>query len=428
MTISWVDQDGKTGIAENAYEFQMQSSETKAKEPDFKGTFDQFSEAQQRNFETKLAPEEEPKFQDWKQQYAPNDSGYDYDLRGAYLRGFTPDPAQDNHWPDTFKKPWHETFSNESVYAPDAPGLAGSWSGPNHDIYTPGSERPKPIADRLLAPPDHFDWEHVPSTKYLDNNSLENSIDQNGPALIVPKTNLNHPKVQEFLRNPPSDFEIKKREDDTGLIYIRRKPGAAVASRDDEVDANQTKLADMIHDLRVKFMGDPDKWSTKEEVGNFINQAMSVMGGGFRINNKAPLPNVTIKTPTIERWAKYEEMSAQGKTTKQILKSTKLEPETVRDALGRDNLAIAAFNSENALTTAYFKSLEGLDPALQKALKNQVSVKDLKRYTRNLPEEQLKSIFEELPVSVKESFQSGEARRANIDAGKKTKIIAKPLK
>lgn len=345
-----------------------------------------------------------------------------------------------------------------------------------------------------------------------------------------------------------------------------------ISSRDDLVDQNQSKLAEIIHDLRVKFMGDPEKWSTKEEVGNFINQAMSVMGAGIRVpklpgtalrqpfkgevpkadnmnkesyqidptpyeqaqldaswnalgnkmskpdlktvptqkaieamsdkefrdymtsreqdfvdnggpskkpslsslmdevdalHNKnlvdpyekqvaiqqlrskiklveqglttetipqqqqaqhmGPVPPKTMVTPLQEQLVKYETLSSQGKTTKQIVKATKMDPETVRDNLGRDNLAIAAFNSENALTSAYFKSLQNLDPALGQAIKNAVSVKDLKRYTRNLPEAQLKTIFEELPPSVKESFMSGEARREAIDAGKKTKIIARPV-
>lgn len=44
-------------------------------------------------FDTPLTPADEHKFQAWKRQYAPRDSGEDYDLRGAYKRGFTPDPS-----------------------------------------------------------------------------------------------------------------------------------------------------------------------------------------------------------------------------------------------------------------------------------------------------------------------------------------------
>jgi hypothetical protein len=77
-------------------------------------------------FETQLPPDEERRFQAWKQKIAPNDSGDDYDLRGAFKAGVQPD-SRTGHWPDTFKKPNHPTFSDQSIYAKDAPQLAGHW-------------------------------------------------------------------------------------------------------------------------------------------------------------------------------------------------------------------------------------------------------------------------------------------------------------
>lgn len=82
-----------------------------------------------RSYDTKLSPIEEQQFQEWKQQYAPNDSGGDYDLRGAFKAGLRPDPKT-GHWPDTFKKPNHPTFSNESQYARGEDAInAGRWEG-----------------------------------------------------------------------------------------------------------------------------------------------------------------------------------------------------------------------------------------------------------------------------------------------------------
>lgn len=95
-------------------------------------------------YETPLQPHEEQAFQAWKQVFAPHDSGEDYDLRGAFKAGVTPDPRT-NHWPDTFKKPNEPTFSVESQYAPLAPDKAGQWVGPNHDIYVPAKPIPDPI-------------------------------------------------------------------------------------------------------------------------------------------------------------------------------------------------------------------------------------------------------------------------------------------
>jgi hypothetical protein len=78
-------------------------------------------------FDTELTRAEEDRFKDWKAKYAPRDSGEDYDLRGAFKAGLT--PAANGHWPDTFKKPNHPTFSVESIYAKDAPERAGHWEG-----------------------------------------------------------------------------------------------------------------------------------------------------------------------------------------------------------------------------------------------------------------------------------------------------------
>jgi hypothetical protein len=80
--------------------------------------------------ETRLPEADEAKFQAWKQLMAPQDSGFDYDFRGAYLAGVGPD--EHGHWPDTFKKPTHPTFSTDSQYA--VPGVAGKWQG---EQFTP---------------------------------------------------------------------------------------------------------------------------------------------------------------------------------------------------------------------------------------------------------------------------------------------------
>jgi hypothetical protein len=81
-------------------------------------------------FDTRLSDTDEIRFRAWKEKYAPNDSGLDYDLRGAFKSGLKPDVT--GHWPDTFKKPSHPTFSNESRYAKF--GKPGRWEG---DTFIP---------------------------------------------------------------------------------------------------------------------------------------------------------------------------------------------------------------------------------------------------------------------------------------------------
>lgn len=78
-------------------------------------------------YNTPLKPEERAAFQAWKQKYAPNDSGSDYDLQGAFKAGVTPDGDR-GHFPDTFKKPNHPTFSDESQYSGKDGNVGGTWN------------------------------------------------------------------------------------------------------------------------------------------------------------------------------------------------------------------------------------------------------------------------------------------------------------
>lgn len=76
-------------------------------------------------YDTKLTPAEEAAFQAWKQQYAPRDTGVDYDLRGAFKADVKPE-AERGHLPDTFKKPNHPTFSDQSQYS-KGDTIGGQW-------------------------------------------------------------------------------------------------------------------------------------------------------------------------------------------------------------------------------------------------------------------------------------------------------------
>lgn len=86
------------------------------------------------NFNTALPANRQIEFSNWKSVNAPNDSGYDYDLQGAFLAGVQRDTVT-GHMPDTYKKPNHPTFSNQSQYAVGKwAKYAGTWKG---EEYTP---------------------------------------------------------------------------------------------------------------------------------------------------------------------------------------------------------------------------------------------------------------------------------------------------
>ena len=74
-------------------------------------------------FNTQLDAAVENEFQNYLAQSGRGRDLYDYDLRGAFKAGVT---KEGGHLPDTFKKPNHPTFSDESQYHGDAfPG--GKW-------------------------------------------------------------------------------------------------------------------------------------------------------------------------------------------------------------------------------------------------------------------------------------------------------------
>lgn len=87
------------------------------------------------DYNTKLPQMDEFQFRQWLQQnqvpFNPNAGATDYDMRGFYQAAQQQQPGistqvnpNDNrvHYPDRFKTPMHQSFSNESQWAgPNAP-------------------------------------------------------------------------------------------------------------------------------------------------------------------------------------------------------------------------------------------------------------------------------------------------------------------
>ncbi len=97
-------------------------------------------------YATFLGPQQETSFRQWLGQNAvpfdPNAPQADYDMRGFYQGMQTGDPRaasaidpNDNrlHYPDTWKTPYHETFSAQSQYAKP---VAPDWQG--DQLISPG--------------------------------------------------------------------------------------------------------------------------------------------------------------------------------------------------------------------------------------------------------------------------------------------------
>lgn len=78
-------------------------------------------------YNTALTPEQEAQYQDWAKANGRQNDTYDYDMRGAWLNGV--EQSGNGHFPDTFKKPNHPTFSKESKYSGVDGFEGGQWVG-----------------------------------------------------------------------------------------------------------------------------------------------------------------------------------------------------------------------------------------------------------------------------------------------------------
>jgi hypothetical protein len=103
--------------------------------------WDQFQDAPEgKSYDTHLDPAKEKAYRVWMNKIGhtktggyrvdDNFTGQDYDYRGFFQKNGPVMVGQGQHFTDEFKKPAHETFSNESQYAvgEDA-ARAGKWDG-----------------------------------------------------------------------------------------------------------------------------------------------------------------------------------------------------------------------------------------------------------------------------------------------------------
>lgn len=107
-------------------------------QPGFYHDPDQPQEVDYTNaYNTKLNPDEENNFNKWAQDNNKANDLYDYDLRGAWKSGAA--TAANGHLPDTWKKPNHPTFSDQSMYNGIGGNVGGKWSdNAGKWSFTPG--------------------------------------------------------------------------------------------------------------------------------------------------------------------------------------------------------------------------------------------------------------------------------------------------
>jgi len=94
-------------------------------------------------FNTPLTPQDEAMFQQQLAKSGQAEDLYNYDLRGAWQENpKVLDRKSGEHGTDTYKKPNHDTFSDQSQYhgavSPWGKYEGGSWSK-NDTVYTPSA-------------------------------------------------------------------------------------------------------------------------------------------------------------------------------------------------------------------------------------------------------------------------------------------------
>ena len=93
-------------------------------------------------YNTRLSPEDEAAYQAWAKKNGRENDVEDYDMRGAWLeakqKGVSLEDGR-GHFPDTYKKPNHPTFSDQSKYNGAGGAKGGTWSKTEdgRDVFTP---------------------------------------------------------------------------------------------------------------------------------------------------------------------------------------------------------------------------------------------------------------------------------------------------
>lgn len=326
-------------------------------------------------FETPLSPTEEKQFTGWKQAVAPNDSGFDYDFRGAFKAGTAPD--NNGHWPDTFKKPVHPTFSDQSIYASARPDLAGSWEG---DRYVSAQEKQlRGVSDDELAAiavkqgllqPDEA-AAAVQHKKQADRAPIADAAaEAAGPAANIPA-----PLAKLLLTGGgrPGDIAAQVLTPIIGgIVGTAAEPGVGTIAG----GAAGGALGDTLAQAREYFRGERDTFGKGEVAVN------TVLGG-------LPIGGALLKTPArviATRAAQGGLLGAAGETARQAIDEHRLDFKGILAAGGLGALFGAGAGGVEAMAarravlkairqTPEFRRFDGNDSELVQAVRDRMTPK-----------------------------------------------------
>lgn len=150
-------------------------------------------------YNTKLTPQEEVLFNQWAAANGRLQDSQDYDMRGAWkeLVAGSIKQADNGHFPDTYKKPNHPTFSDQSIYHGVDGNYGGKWLetpegttfqvGPTQETLWKPAQLQKYFKERepdiQLAYPKMLSPEKLPANEDQDLYGRVNKAIQTGGAL-----------------------------------------------------------------------------------------------------------------------------------------------------------------------------------------------------------------------------------------------------
>lgn len=235
---------------------------------------------------------------------------YDYDMQGWFKNNPNADPnAPGTHYPDTFKKPNHPTFSDESIYHGDQ-YQGGTWmqNEDKSDAFVPGKTNlelhgmpglkdyfnktepnvelvpPSTFNDRFSTPSkfdDRFpksDWTIPPTMPPTGTQKPTGALEANpGSTPTAPDIKGEFKAVQGMEEHMHAESDpllasnlgsIPVRDASEGKPVYSQTPvkGPQIASSSD--------VLDLIHNARVKFVGDPKSF------GEAVMSALDGMPAG----------------------------------------------------------------------------------------------------------------------------------------------------
>ncbi len=192
--------DGK--VYDDEFQYKMDSIGIKPVQSDPLDYTDQYN--------TELSPKEQSQY---NQKFSPGDS-YDYDMQGWFKANPDANPNEPGvHYPDTFKKPNHPTFSDESQYHGVDGFQGGSWGKENgKDYFIPGptnlqNHGAEGLQQYFKKTEPTIDLRMPPQGPTEPAGALKPSEGTGIPA-EVPETNFVHP-TPDYINPPESTMSFR---------------------------------------------------------------------------------------------------------------------------------------------------------------------------------------------------------------------------